>query len=128
MSGRAARWLLRPATRVTVAVLFLLLCALIGWGYYLGVSNRHLGHALRSDEHAACLIQQRGLRANKFLAVFVGDVHEILTIPQTQAQQQALAALPPKLRAQELKLRASLNMSTGHYSELESKQPATRAC
>lgn len=81
-----------------------------------------------ADENATCHIQQRGLPANKQLAIFVGDVHTLLTLTSPAQQKRNLARLPPKLRAREQALLESLDSSTSIYSMIEGKQPGTRKC
>lgn len=123
--ARVVDWLLRPARRIYVGVLFLGLCALFGL-FAVGYEQR--GAELRRDERNTCLIQQRGLPAGHELAATMADIHALLTLPPTAATKRQQSQVPPKLLAHELHLVTDLNTHLAKYSRAESRQPATRKC
>lgn len=108
-------WLLQPARRIWIAVLFLMLCGMfaIGWAKVTG------------DENRSCHIQARGLPAGHELATAMADIHALLTVKPTTPEQKAQAAhTPPATRA----IIADLNQHLAKYQKLESGQPETRSC
>lgn len=118
-------WLLRPAARVYVGVLFLGLCVLFGL-FALGYEQR--GAQLRRDEHNTCVIQQRGLPAGHELAASMADIHALLTFPPTPAARREQAQVPPWQLRRELAVLKDLDAHLAKYSAAEAKQPQTRRC
>jgi hypothetical protein len=80
----------------------------------------HTNSKLSSDEHATCLIQQRGLPASKALAESIKDINELLT----PAPGERSAPVPPRTLAVIVNLRAE----TARYVRIEAKQPSSREC
>jgi hypothetical protein len=110
-------WLARPASNLSVTILFLLLCgvfAAVSLGY------EHRGAQIRHDEHAECVIQARGLPAGHDLSAAMGEIHALLMLPERPGQ-----AKPPPAVASIL---SALNMNLAAYTAIEAKQPAYRKC
>ena len=114
-------WLLQPARRIWVAILFLFLCLLLG--LLIAEYSRTL-----SDEQKSCQIQARGLKAGHYLVGTVADLHNIVSRPFTPQQQKQLDALPPKDKAQILTLYQNLNKDSFDYTWITNKQPKFRKC
>lgn len=111
----AARWLMEPAPRGWVAVLFVMLVAAAGAAAYRIVH----------DEHATCTIQARGLPAGHELATSMADIHALLTIKPTSKAQKLAAKQTP---AATLAIVSDLNMHLAKYQTLEAGQPKSRSC
>lgn len=110
-------WLLRPAPRVYVGVLFLGLCVLFGL-FALGYEQR--GAELRRDERNTCLIQRRGLPANKHLAAAMGDIAYLLSLPRPPSAPIIPAPVETRI--------TGLVADSSAYAAVQAKQPKTREC
>lgn len=77
---------------------------------------------LSSDQHATCLIQQRGLKANRALTASVLDINRLLNVHPPKGTK--VRVTPPA----ELALVANLRYETGLYARIQAQQPAHRKC
>lgn len=103
-------WLLEPAARIYVGLLFLMICMVIAGGW------AKMSH----DEHSACVIQARGLPASHQLADSLGDIHTLLTLPAPPGSPPVPKSITAVIN--------DLNMHLANYQLLESGQPQSRTC
>jgi len=86
------------------------------------VKLSHTASRQRADENATCLVQKKGLEANRHLVAFVEDVTKLLstTTPKTEHAQ----GLPPKV----ILVLTDLRDQGAAYVRLESLEPKQRHC
>lgn len=82
----------------------------------------------RASAHSACLIQARGLKAQRYLVNSLDALHRLATLPPSRAARRQRRAIPPAELRHELRLLYRLNQNTAAYVALVRMQPATRRC
>lgn len=125
----ALGWLARPAKRVYVGVLFLLLCGIMVAQGIAVNQIRDTNRRVRDDERASCTIQARGLPAGHELAASMAAIHMLLTFkPSAATQARDRAETPPAQLTAEFAVVRALDTHLARYQALEAEQPTTRRC
>lgn len=134
----------RPSGAVKNAVLGLLLIVtllLIVAAVALEISHLNDTHALKRatsalnsarsavrQSNSLHSIQARGLAASPYLTCALGDIHQLLMLPQTPSAKREQAAIPARERARELAILTNLNGNLAAYGRIENQQPDARGC
>ena len=104
-------------------------CAILSAAFLIALALSIYGLVrIVSDESTSCRLQSRGLGAQPYLTASLDDIHALLILPPSKAQQAAQAQVPRRELARELAIVRHLNSSLAAYVRLERKLPHGRSC